>query len=98
MALRVAISRIMNKIPHTEAQEFSTIQTLLIDEGDFGNLDEAGIRETMGVLQNLIKEFSTIVLISHLEDIKNSLQGHTIEVLKTTPSQSVINTPKEITV
>ena len=98
MALRVAISRIMNKIPHTEAQEFSTIQTLLIDEGDFGNLDEAGIRETMGVLQNLIKEFSTIVLISHLEDIRNSLQGHTIEVLKTTPSQSVINTPKEITV
>ncbi len=95
MALRVAISRILSKIPSTEAQAFATMQTLFIDEGDFGNLDESGVRDAMGVINNLTKEFSRVVLISHLESVRNSFQGYVVEVVKTTPSQSTINTPMQ---
>jgi exonuclease SbcC len=95
MALRIAISRILSKIPHTEEHALATMQTLFIDEGDFGNLDESGVREAMGVIHNLTKEFSRIILLSHLESVRSNFQGYMIDVVKTTPSQSVINTPME---
>lgn len=95
MALRIAISRILSKLPHTAEHALATMQTLFIDEGDFGNLDEAGVREAMGIIHNLTKEFSRIVLISHLESVRNNYQGYIVEVMKTTPSQSIVNTPME---
>jgi exonuclease SbcC len=95
MALRIAISRILSRMPHAESQASATMQTLFIDEGDFGNLDEAGVRDAMSVIQNLSREFSRIVLLSHLESVRSNFQGYTAEVVKTTPSQSVISTPVE---
>jgi len=95
MALRIAISRILSNISHTETQSLATMQTLFIDEGDFGNLDEVGVRDSVGVIHSLTKEFDRIVLTSHLESLRTSFQGYTVEVVKTTPSQSVINVPME---
>ena len=94
MALRVAISRILSKLPQTE-DAFAAMQTLIIDEGDFGNLDEAGIRDAMNVLQNMAKDFSRIVLISHLESVRENFRGYTIEVIETGPLQSTISAPVE---
>lgn len=98
MALRIAISRILSKLPHTEEHVFATMQTLFIDEGDFGNLDEVGVRETMGVIQNLTREFNRIVLISHLDSVRENFRGYTVEVLKSGSSQSMINAPLQETV
>jgi exonuclease SbcC len=94
MALRVAISRILSKLPQIEDAS-ATMQTLIIDEGDFGNLDEAGIRDTMNVLQNMAREFSRIVLLSHLESVRENFRGYTVEITKTGASQSKINAPLE---
>ncbi|MEM3085098.1 MAG: hypothetical protein QXP61_08435, partial [Nitrososphaerales archaeon] len=93
MALRIAISRILSKLPHTKEHALASMQTLFIDEGDFGNLDEAGVREAMGVIHNLTREFSRIVLLSHLESVRSNFQGYMVEVVKTTPSQSTIHIP-----
>lgn len=95
MALRVAVSKILSRMPHAEAQAFPTMQSLFIDEGDFGNLDESGVRDAMAVIHNLTKEFSRIVLISHLESVRSNFQGYMAEVVKTTPSESTISTPVE---
>jgi len=94
IALRVAISRILSKLPQTE-DAFAPMQTLIIDEGDFGNLDEAGIRDTVNVLQNMTREFSRIVLINHLESVRENFRGYTVEVIKTGHSQSTISAPLE---
>ncbi|MFQ5969844.1 MAG: AAA family ATPase [Nitrososphaerales archaeon] len=98
MALRIAISRILSKLPHTEEHVFASMQTLFIDEGDFGNLDEVGVRETMGVIQNLTREFNRIVLISHLDSVRENFRGYTVEVVKSGSSQSTINAPRQETV
>jgi exonuclease SbcC len=92
MALRVAISRILSRL--TDGG-FATMQTLIIDEGDFGNLDEAGIRDSMNVLQNLAKEFSRVILLNHLESVRENFRGYTIEVIKTGPSESTVSAPVE---
>lgn len=94
MALRVAISRILSNLPQGE-DAFAAMQTLIIDEGDFGNLDEAGIRDAMNVLQNMKKDFSRIVLISHQESVRENFRGYTVEIIKTGPSQSAISAPLE---
>ncbi len=94
VALRAAISRILSKLPQTEDTS-ATMQTLIIDEGDFGNLDEAGMRDTLNVLQKMSKEFSRIVLINHLENVKENFRGYTVDVIKTGPSQSTISAPIE---
>ena len=90
MALRVAISRILSKMPQTEEHTFAIMQTLFIDEGDFGNLDEGGIRDAVNVIRNLTKEFDRVILISHVSTIKEIFQGYTIEVQKTGIEQSAI--------
>jgi len=93
MALRVAISRILSKLPWTEEHTFAVMQTLFVDEGDFGNLDEAGIREAIMVVRNLTKEFSRVILISHIDAIREVFHGYTIEVVKTSAIESGIRTP-----
>jgi exonuclease SbcC len=97
MALRVAISRILSKLPQTD-DAFAAMHTLIIDEGDFGNLDDAGIRDVMNVLQNMTKEFNRIVLINHLESVRENFRGYTVEIIKTGSSQSKISAPIEETV
>jgi len=90
MALRVAISRILSKLPHSEEHTFATMNTLFIDEGDFGDLDESGIREAVNVIRNLTKEFSRVVVISHVDAIKDIFHGQMIEVLKTGSEVSTV--------
>lgn len=92
MALRVAISRMLSKLPQTEEHTFAIMQTLFIDEGDFGDLDEAGIREAIGVIRNLTKEFDRVILISHVDAIREIFHGFTIEILKTGMIESVVKT------
>jgi exonuclease SbcC len=92
MALRVAISRILSKLPQTEEHAYAIMQTLFIDEGDFGSLDESGIRDAVSVIRNLTKEFDRVIVISHVPAIKEILQGHMLEVIKTGPEESTVKT------
>lgn len=88
MTLRVAISRILSKLPQTEEHTFATMNTLFIDEGDFGDLDESGIREAINIIRKLTKEFSRVILISHVNSIKDIFHGQLIEVIKTRAEES----------
>jgi len=92
MALRVAISRILSKLPQTEEHAYAIMQTLFVDEGDFGSLDESGIRDTVSVIRNLAKEFDRVVVISHVAAIREIFQGHVLEVVKTGPEESIVKT------
>jgi exonuclease SbcC len=92
MALRVAVARILSKLPQTEEHSFVTMQTLFIDEGDFGNLDEQGIREAISVMRNLTKEFDRVILVSHVDEIREIFHGYTIEAQKTGLQESTIRT------
>jgi len=92
MALRVAVSRILSKLPQTEEHTFATMHTLFVDEGDFGNLDEIGIREAIAVVRNLTKEFNRVVLVSHVDAIREIFQGYTIEVIKRWMTESYLKT------
>lgn len=94
MALRVAISRILSRMPQTEEHTFATMQTLFIDEGDFGNLDESGIREAVNVIRNLTKEFNRVILISHVDTIREIFHGYTVEVVKSGLEESTIHAPE----
>jgi DNA repair exonuclease SbcCD ATPase subunit len=92
MALRVAISRILSKLPQTEEHAYAIMQTLFVDEGDFGSLDESGIRDAVSVIRNLTKEFDRVIVISHVPAIREILQGHMLEVEKTGPEESIVKT------
>ncbi len=94
MALRVAISRILSRMPQTEEHTFATMQTLFIDEGDFGNLDEAGIRDAVNVIRSLTREFNRVILISHVDTIREIFHGYTVDVLKSGPEESTIRVPE----
>jgi exonuclease SbcC len=90
MALRVAISRILSKLPQTEEHAYAIMQTLFIDEGDFGSLDESGVRDAVSVIRNLTREFDRVVVISHVSTIREILQGHVLEVAKTGLEESIV--------
>lgn len=94
MALRVAISRILSKLPQTEEHTFAVMKTLFIDEGDFGDLDESGIREAISVIRNLTKEFDVVVLVSHVEAIRDIFHGYTLETIKTGDFESSLREVK----
>jgi exonuclease SbcC len=81
MALRIAISRILSKLPSSPTHVFAKMRTLFIDEGDFGSLDEEGIRQAIKLLQDLTLEFDRVILISHVPLILETFQGNRIEVI-----------------
>ena len=92
MALRVAISRMLSKMPQTKEHTFAIMQTLFVDEGDFGNLDESGIKDAVNVIRSLTREFDRIIMISHVDTIKEIFHGYTIYVQKTGVEESTIKT------
>jgi exonuclease SbcC len=92
MALRVAISRILSKLPDTEEHTFAVMNTLFIDEGDFGDLDEPGIQEAVSVIRSLTGEFNRVILVSHVQAIKDIFHGQVIEVTKTGSEESMLKT------
>jgi exonuclease SbcC len=92
MALRVAISRILSKLPQTTEHAYAVMKTLFVDEGDFGSLDESGIRDAVSVIRNLTREFDRVIVISHVPAIREIFQGYVLEVVKTGAEQSTIKT------
>jgi exonuclease SbcC len=67
MALRLGISEVIAKRKGSKGK----LETLIIDEG-FGQLDTEGRKAVIGVINSLMERFKKIIVISHLEDIKDT--------------------------
>lgn len=68
-ALRIAISKLLARRAGT------SLQTLIIDEG-FGSQDEEGLTLLMDALHNIQEDFSKIIVVSHLTDMKEQFPVH----------------------
>ncbi|MCF7800224.1 hypothetical protein K9M16_04475, partial [Candidatus Babeliales bacterium] len=80
-ALRIAISKLLARRAGT------ALQTLIIDEG-FGSQDEEGLNRLMDAIYAIKKDFSKIIVVSHLTDFKNNFPYHFI--VEKGPSGSVV--------
>ena len=78
LAIRVALINI-SSLPKTSM--------LIIDEG-FGTLDETNLESCGRLLQSLKKWFKNIIIISHIDAIKD-IVDHTIEITKLGPDSYV---------
>lgn len=78
LAIRVALINI-STLPKSDI--------LLIDEG-FGALDANNVESCSQLLENLKKYFKTIIIISHVESIKDNVDG-LIEIVKRGPDSYV---------
>ena len=78
LSIRVALINI-SSLPKTSM--------LIIDEG-FGTLDETNLESCGRLLQSLKKWFKNIIIISHIDAIKD-IVDHTIEITKTGPDSYV---------
>lgn len=63
-ALRIAMSKFLARRSGT------TLQTLIIDEG-FGSQDEDGLQRIMEAIYKIQNEFEKIIIVSHLQSMKN---------------------------
>ena len=68
-ALRIAISKLLARRSGT------ALQTLIIDEG-FGSQDEEGLGQIMDALHKIQNDFSKIIIVSHLETLKDQFPVH----------------------
>lgn len=78
-AIRLALSQVLAK------RSGARLQTLVIDEG-FGSQDNSGRSRLVETINQVQKDFSKILIITHLEELKDAFPGR-IEVEKT-PSGS----------
>jgi len=69
LALRLGVSEVITKRSGYRGR----IETLVIDEG-FGTLDEEGRRATIEILQALRQRFKKILVISHIDDIREAFE------------------------
>jgi len=69
LALRLGVSEVITKRSGYKGR----IETLVIDEG-FGPLDEEGRRATVEILQALRQRFKKILVISHIDDVKEAFE------------------------
>ena len=76
LALRIALSKVL-----AERTGLPSLPTLFIDEG-FGTQDAAGREKILDVIRAIESDFQKIVVITHLEDIKDAFPVR-IEVQKT---------------
>jgi exonuclease SbcC len=81
-ALRIALSRILTR------RAGASLQTLILDEG-FGTQDIKGRDRLVEAIQSVKEEFSLILVISHIEALKDAFPTR-IEIIKT-PLGSQIN-------
>ncbi len=82
-AIRLALSQVLAK------RSGARLQTLVIDEG-FGSQDNAGRDRLVETINVVKKDFSKILIITHLEELKDAFPGR-IEVEKTsTGSQAEV--------
>lgn len=70
-ALRIAISKLLAHRAGT------ALQTLIIDEG-FGSQDEEGLNRLMDAIYAIQKDFSKIIVVSHLTTFKDNFPVHFI--------------------
>lgn len=63
-ALRIAISKLLARRAGT------SLQTLIIDEG-FGSQDEEGLSHIMEAIYKIQRDFSKIIIVSHLQSMKD---------------------------
>ncbi|MBU7043330.1 MAG: SMC family ATPase [Theionarchaea archaeon] len=70
LCLRVGISRVLVSL--SSQKNFARIQSLFLDEC-FGSFDIERRNNLLGALNQLRKYFAQIILISHIEDIKEAL-------------------------
>jgi DNA repair exonuclease SbcCD ATPase subunit len=83
IAIRIAISNIISKLSAlTTLKTFTGLKTLIIDEGDFGSLDDDGINNIINIIQNLKSVFQKIIIITHINDLKEALPDNLINVTK----------------
>jgi len=69
LALRLGVSEVVAKRSGYKGK----IETLVIDEG-FGPLDEEGRRATVEILQALRQRFKKILVISHIDDVREAFE------------------------
>jgi exonuclease SbcC len=81
-ALRIALSRLLTR------RAGASLQTLILDEG-FGTQDVKGRDRLVEAIQSVKEEFALILVISHIEALKDAFPTR-IEVIKT-PVGSQIN-------
>jgi len=70
-ALRIAVSKLLARRAGTH------LQTLFIDEG-FGSQDEEGLSLLTQALFSVQQEFEKIIIVSHLERLKDSFPVHLV--------------------
>lgn len=78
-ALRIAISKLLARRAGT------ALQTLIIDEG-FGSQDEEGLARIMDAIHIIKNDFSKIIIVSHLADLKDNFPVHFVIEKQTTGS------------
>jgi exonuclease SbcC len=83
LALRLGISEVIARRSGYKGK----IETLIIDEG-LSALDEEGRQATIEILRQLRQRFRKILVISHLEDVKDAFDTKLI-VSKTNTGQSI---------
>lgn len=82
-AIRLALSQVLAK------RSGARLQTLVIDEG-FGSQDHTGRSRLVETINQVKRDFSKILIITHLEELKDAFPGR-IEVEKTpTGSQAEV--------
>jgi len=69
LALRLGVSEVVTKRSGYKGR----VETLVIDEG-FGPLDEEGRRATVEILQSLRQRFKKILVISHIDDVREAFE------------------------
>jgi exonuclease SbcC len=67
LALRLGVSEVVAKRKGSKGR----LETLVVDEG-FGQLDTEGRRAVVDVINSLMERFKKIIVISHVEDIKEA--------------------------
>ncbi|MFX1252485.1 MAG: AAA family ATPase [Promethearchaeota archaeon] len=93
LALRLAISEILSRLTGAMKRP----ETLIIDEG-FGSLDMGGKQAVLQALNYLKKRFAKVIVITHVDDVKESLPS-LINVKKDpTSNQSQISLESNIEV
>lgn len=73
LALRLGVSEVVARRSGYRGR----IETLIIDEG-FGPLDEEGRRATVEILQELRTRFRKMLVISHIEDVKEAFEARLV--------------------
>jgi exonuclease SbcC len=74
LAFRLALSQVL---PTYQGNE---LDTLIIDEGGFGALDEEGQDGVIDVFSAIQDRFQRMIIISHIDSIAENLPGTSLHI------------------